>query len=63
MKNYPELANFQEVLLECLLTENEPQVIRKTLMDHPDSAQFIEYVENMDDSMITTAAQLIKKWH
>ena len=63
MNEYPPLALFQQSLRQVLLVESDPQLIRQKLLDDPQLAVFKEFIEEMEPRMITTAAELIKKWH
>ena len=62
-KDIIELAAFQKALLDILLKETNPNEIRKALLINPNFEKYKSFIEEMDDKMIATAAEIIKKWH
>jgi hypothetical protein len=57
-----ELASFQSILLETLSSQDEPDVIKATLLQEPLSPVLQDYVHNFSPEMVEIAAELVKKW-
>ena len=60
MNQYPELAEFQQKFHSLLLNESDPDLIRDMLLK--ENKDFENYIKSMDPKIISTAAELIKKW-
>jgi hypothetical protein len=57
-----ELARFQSNLLETLSSQDEPDVIKATLLQEPLSPALQDYVHSFSPEMVEIAAELVKKW-
>lgn len=57
-----DLSRFQSRLLQLLWEETDPEKIRAALLADTALSPFHDYVENMEDRMITVACELVRKW-
>jgi hypothetical protein len=57
-----ELASFQSLLLETLSSQDEPDIIKATLLQEPLSPVLQDYVHSFSPEMVEIAAELVKKW-
>ncbi len=57
-----ELATFQSILLERLSSQDDPELIKATLLREPLSSSLADYVQSFEPEMVEIAAELVKKW-
>ncbi len=57
-----ELATFQSILLERLSSQDDPELIKATLLREPLSPSLADYVQSFEPEMVEIAAELVKKW-
>jgi hypothetical protein len=57
-----ELATFQSILLERLSSQDDPELIKATLLREPLSPSLVDYVQSFEPEMVEIAAELVKKW-
>ncbi len=57
-----ELATFQSILLERLSSQDDPELIKATLLREPLSPSLTDYVQSFEPEMVEIAAELVKKW-
>jgi hypothetical protein len=58
----PALAAFQTRLLNELDASDDAYAILQALQAAPESAEFAEFIGQMEPRMVEVAAELVKKW-
>ena len=62
MNKQERLARFQATMLDLLAKHSSLSELQHALQDHPDLAEFQDYVQSFDPRMMMIAAELTKKW-
>ncbi|MCB9689578.1 MAG: hypothetical protein H6738_20645 [Alphaproteobacteria bacterium] len=57
-----ELARFQELLIEVLREETDPERALDRLRAHPDAAAHRDWLDRVEPRMLRVAAGLVRRW-